>query len=58
MRIDGGLVRLAFIAYLAVTLADCLLRQGFLAHDGRLCGPAAFACCHWDRWWASGWARR
>ena len=34
MRIDGGLVRLAFIAYLAVTLADCLLRQGFLAHDG------------------------
>ena len=34
MRIDGGLVRLAFIAYLAVTLADCLLRQGFPAHDG------------------------
>ena len=141
MRIDGGLVRLAFIAYLAVTLADCLLRQGFLAHDGggqprplggaataggglaigavaaflgvggsvmtvpllrrrglpmaqaaamanpltlpvavagtlamssppatcppvwRRGWPAMWTClpspyCHWDRWWASGWARR
>ena len=33
MRIDGGLVRRPS-SPTAVTLADCLLRQGFLAHDG------------------------
>ncbi|CAB3691982.1 MAG: sulfite exporter TauE/SafE family protein [Achromobacter pulmonis] len=30
-RASGELVRDAFIAYLAVTLLDCLLRQGFMA---------------------------
>ena len=28
---SGGLVRYAFIAYLGVTILDCLLRQGFMA---------------------------
>lgn len=28
---DGGFVRRAFIAYLAATILDCLLRQGFLS---------------------------
>ena len=62
MRIDGGLVRLAFIAYLAVTLADCLLRQGFLAHDGggqprppaRRRRAAAWRSARWRPSWA--WA--
>ncbi|EFF74364.1 sulfite exporter TauE/SafE family protein [Achromobacter piechaudii] len=31
---SGALVRWAFIAYLAVTILDCLLRQGFLARSG------------------------
>lgn len=30
-RAGGGFVRLAFIAYLGVTILDCLLRQGFLS---------------------------
>jgi len=29
---SGDLVRYAFIAYLGVTILDCLLRQGFMAH--------------------------
>jgi len=33
-RASGDLVRWAFIAYLAVTILDCLLRQGFLAQAG------------------------
>ncbi|MGY6270375.1 sulfite exporter TauE/SafE family protein [Achromobacter denitrificans] len=32
-RASGGLVRGAFIAYLGVTILDCLLRQGFMARD-------------------------
>lgn len=31
---SGELVRYAFIAYLAVTILDCLLRQGFLTQRG------------------------
>lgn len=30
-RVDGGFVRHAFIAYLGVTILDCLLRQGFMS---------------------------
>lgn len=30
MWVDGEVIRYAFIAYLAITIADCLLRRGFL----------------------------
>lgn len=32
-RASGDLMRYAFIAYLAVTILDCLLRQGFMAQQ-------------------------
>ncbi|CAB3926490.1 sulfite exporter TauE/SafE family protein [Achromobacter ruhlandii] len=39
-RASGDLVRYAFIAYLAVTIVDCLLRQGFLArHEAQAARP-------------------
>lgn len=39
-RASGEFVRYAFIVYLAVTILDCLLRQGFLArHDTRAARP-------------------
>ncbi|MNL01540.1 Sulfite exporter TauE/SafE [compost metagenome] len=39
-RASGDMVRWAFIAYLGVTILDCLLRQGFLAqHDAQAPQP-------------------
>ena len=39
-RASGDVVRYAFIAYLAVTILDCLLRQGFMAqHEARAARP-------------------
>jgi uncharacterized membrane protein YfcA len=35
MFASGDFIRYAFIAYLAVTIADCLLRRGFLRQDDR-----------------------
>ncbi len=34
---SGDFIRLAFVAYLAITILDCLLRRGFLsrAEDAR-----------------------
>lgn len=36
MFASGGFIRYAFIAYLAVTIADCLMRRGFLNQSGSL----------------------
>ncbi|EFV87000.1 integral membrane protein, partial [Achromobacter xylosoxidans C54] len=39
-RASGDVVRYAFIAYLAVTILDCLLRQGFMArHEAQAARP-------------------
>jgi uncharacterized membrane protein YfcA len=39
-RASGDVVRYAFIAYLGVTILDCLLRQGFMAqHEARAARP-------------------
>lgn len=36
MFASGNFIRYAFIAYLALTIVDCLLRRGFLSHDNTL----------------------
>ncbi|WP_223557526.1 sulfite exporter TauE/SafE family protein, partial [Pseudomonas sp. BF-B-18] len=34
MWVSGEVIRYAFIAYLGVTIVDCLFRRGFLTHAG------------------------